>query len=455
MRRASSLATVLLLLLAAIVPASALAESITAQIGAKRSAESRYFEVTGHNVSEPFLSFFDRNGGLDAFGYPRTEAFEENGRLVQYFQRNRMEYWPENPHPWKVQLALMGDLLLGPADPPVPPPADPAFQYFPETGHSVGPPFLDFFRTRGGITVFGYPTSEAYQEGAFLVQRFQRARLEFHPENPPNHQVQAGLLGDVYIFEQGLVPQELTAPVPVAEGDGWFVWGSWSEPTAGFLPFKAHNNEVAMQALDGTLIKPGESFRFSPILHVPGYVPGLGYGANDEYVWTNAGGTCAAATTFYRAAFNAGLQIVQVFPHTLASYPPYGWDATVAEGALDLIVRNDTPTELRVRAVYDRATQQMSVSIDGRIPPDRTVTRRGPYHLGNWRYEVFRDITYADGRQVTERRTISYNGEPPLLPPGRVPQYPEPIPYIPANPTPTKTPTPTASPTPTPRAVTR
>src|SRR5438045_2377275 len=73
------LALPLALALLAPISAPVEAEDVTA-----RQAH-RYFEGTGHNVGEPFLSFWDRYGTYSSFGEPMTEAFEEDGRLVQYF----------------------------------------------------------------------------------------------------------------------------------------------------------------------------------------------------------------------------------------------------------------------------------------------------------------------------------------------------------------------------------
>jgi outer membrane protein assembly factor BamB len=74
-----------------------------------------YFTETGHNVGGAFLEFFAANGGLEVFGLPLTEEFEEprpdGGATlrVQYFQRARMEHHPENAGtPYAVQLGLLG-----------------------------------------------------------------------------------------------------------------------------------------------------------------------------------------------------------------------------------------------------------------------------------------------------------------------------------------------------------
>ncbi len=68
----------------------------------------RYFPETGHTVSYAFLSFYDQNGGLDIFGYPISEPLVENGRIVQYFQRTRMEWHPERPRGDRVLVGALG-----------------------------------------------------------------------------------------------------------------------------------------------------------------------------------------------------------------------------------------------------------------------------------------------------------------------------------------------------------
>jgi hypothetical protein len=52
---------------------------------------ARYFPHTRHNLSGPFLAFWQRYGGLATFGEPRTEPFHERGYLVQYTDRFELE----------------------------------------------------------------------------------------------------------------------------------------------------------------------------------------------------------------------------------------------------------------------------------------------------------------------------------------------------------------------------
>ena len=72
-----------------------------------------FFAQTGHLLCGRFRTYWERNGGLERFGYPITEVFNEKveGRelVVQYFERRRMEYHPElEGTPYEVLLGLLG-----------------------------------------------------------------------------------------------------------------------------------------------------------------------------------------------------------------------------------------------------------------------------------------------------------------------------------------------------------
>jgi len=179
----------------------------------------RYFAETGHYVCQPFLSFYDTYGQQEIFGYPITRAFTDPvlGIQVQSFQRARMEYRPDNPLGYQVQLGLLVD-ELGYTFPPVQPSQVPRFnssrhRYFPETQHVVSYAFLDYFEQAGGLRVFGYPRSEFMYEDGYIVQYFQRAKMEWHPEVVSGSQMRLANLGEVYVdrFE---VPEGVQDPEP-------------------------------------------------------------------------------------------------------------------------------------------------------------------------------------------------------------------------------------------------
>jgi spore germination protein YaaH len=196
--------------------------------------ERRYFPETGHSLSHGFKAFWERSGGLPIFGYPLTEEFSEiNPDLgkpftVQYFERQRFEYHPEfTGTPYEVQLGRLGvedakrrGLLGHPAFQPIPASAVSGdCWFFPETGHAVCGRFLAYWRSYGlefgdpGISfreslgLFGYPISEPFTDPVtgLTIQYFERARFEYHPENPEPYQVLLGLLGRDLVRAKGWI----------------------------------------------------------------------------------------------------------------------------------------------------------------------------------------------------------------------------------------------------------
>ena len=83
-------------------------------------AGATYFAETGHNLSEGFLAYWGANGGLALFGFPISEPITErleDGReyRVQYFERARFEYHPENLAPFDILLGQFGRRILAEA----------------------------------------------------------------------------------------------------------------------------------------------------------------------------------------------------------------------------------------------------------------------------------------------------------------------------------------------------
>ena len=207
-----------------------------------------YFPQTQHSMSGAFRQYWEENGGLARFGYPITRVFETGGVRVQYYERARFEWHPNNPDPYKVQLGLLTAYLTqGRTFPKPPPPATPTPTrpsdcatprpgtpgtpvatctpaptptvtpttvgpgtptptptrvYMQETGHYLGGEFLKYWRERGGLASYGFPISEELREvnladgKEYTVQYFERARLEYHPENAGSqYVVLLGLMG--------------------------------------------------------------------------------------------------------------------------------------------------------------------------------------------------------------------------------------------------------------------
>ena len=186
-----------------------------------------FFGQTGHSLRADFKQYWETHGGLAQFGYPTTEPFEEvnpdDGRIytVQYFERNRFELHPESLNPnYRVLLGLLSksiaqDKLASGAISSKPFQPIPAFQssanrwYMVETGHSLSNGFLAYWNAHGGLAINGFPISEEFSEttpeGTYLVQYFERARYEYHPEAPQQYRVLLGLLGNQVLRDRGWI----------------------------------------------------------------------------------------------------------------------------------------------------------------------------------------------------------------------------------------------------------
>ena len=75
------------------------------QIPSPADPDCLYFEETGHKVCHLFLKAWQAEG-LDRVGFPITELTIEAQRLVQYFQRAKMEYRPQRSGEQIVLLPL-------------------------------------------------------------------------------------------------------------------------------------------------------------------------------------------------------------------------------------------------------------------------------------------------------------------------------------------------------------
>jgi hypothetical protein len=179
-----------------------------------------YYPETGHFLGHGFRHYWERNGGLAQFGYPLTTEFTEvnpaDGKeyTVQYFERARFEYHPEHKGtPYEVLLGHLGRQVttgrVFSTAPPGSPAPRPGARYFPETRQWVSGPLLTYWTARGGLMTYGYPISPEFEEinpddgKPYMVQYFERNRLEVHPEHAgtPN-EILLGLLGRQVLVER-------------------------------------------------------------------------------------------------------------------------------------------------------------------------------------------------------------------------------------------------------------
>ncbi|MGI8915374.1 MAG: VanW family protein [Chloroflexota bacterium] len=142
----------------------------------------------------------------------------------------------------------------------------------------------------------------------------------------------------------------------------------------GSPPERIQNIERGAQLIDGAVIAPGQIFSFDDtvgdISLTNGFTTGLVI-LDHETKDGVGGGICQVSTTLFRAAFYAGLPIVERHDHAYAvpyytqgGYPD-GFDATIYSPQLDLKFKNDTSTVLLIQTAVDVPTNTMTVSFYG------------------------------------------------------------------------------------------
>jgi hypothetical protein len=221
-----------------------------------------YFHETGHTLQHGFLNHWRHHGGLPIYGYPVTEEFAhpETGVITQYFERAVYEWHPGNPPEWQVLLHRLGAEISagrqheGPFQPTAPS-TTPACTYYDATGHNLCHGFRDYWNTYGGLPVFGYPLSAEFSENGRIVQYFERARFEWHPENAGTvYEVLLGRLGADKAQRLSIDTSAVSQPngVPTYHPDLWHVPAPVDlvEPSGFMLEMQA-DLEAAMRWWDG------------------------------------------------------------------------------------------------------------------------------------------------------------------------------------------------------------
>ena len=169
------------------------------------------------------------------------------------------------------------------------------------------------------------------------------------------------------------------------------------------------NLKQACKALNGKIIRPGETFSYNETLgertREKGYKPAGAYMAG-KTVETVGGGICQVSSTLYYACLKADLEIVERTCHGYTvSYMPYGMDATVSWGSLDYKFKNNTDYPIRIKASVSGG--QVHVTLMGTDTKDYYVkmtyeTVDGP-HEGKVVYEDYKHNNkegYVDGEVI-------------------------------------------------------
>ena len=177
---------------------------------------------TNFTISPAFQPFYTQYGGERVFGRPISNELVVNGRRIQWFERARLEDWPEHAN---TEYAVQGGLLGYEFTQGLSFPKQTFYvsqtdnRFFVETGHGVAGRFLAFWNAINGMRVLGYPISDLVQEAlhdkqVYTVQYFERGRIEYHPQYAGTpEEMQLGLLGRELFLKES-TPNIIPPPAP-------------------------------------------------------------------------------------------------------------------------------------------------------------------------------------------------------------------------------------------------
>ena len=188
--------------------------------------------------------------------------------------------------------------------------------------------------------------------------------------------------------------------------------------------------------LDGTLVRPGETFSVNQLVGPRtvknGFVPAPTI-EDGDMIDTVGGGVSQFATTLFNALFYGGYDILERQPHSYwFNRYPMGYDATLSYPHPDIVFKNDTDacaliktqytdTNItvkvygnnggrRVRAEVSEKQNIVSPPIElipnPRLEADEEKTREGG--MIGWTVTVKRTLTYPDGKLKEEKRKVTY-----------------------------------------------
>ena len=172
------------------------------------------------------------------------------------------------------------------------------------------------------------------------------------------------------------------------------------------------NLRLACEALDGTILYPGDVLDYNKVLgeRTPekGYKPAAVY-MGSETVTSYGGGICQPSSALYYCALLADLEIVERHNHGFVSaYMPYGMDATVSWGGPEFKFRNTTNYPIRIDAEADGGS--VTITLMGTDEKDYYVEMEYEI-LSTTDYKtVVKEVSAGSGHRDGEVATTPYTG---------------------------------------------
>ena len=183
---------------------------------------------------------------------------------------------------------------------------------------------------------------------------------------------------------------------------------------------RLNNIHTLADALNGTLLAPGETFSFNGTIGDTTAAKGYQEAATiveGRIVPSLGGGICQVATTLFNTVFESGLPVVERRNHSLyISTYPKGRDATISWGGVDFKFKNDTDHWVYIATSYTNTS--VTVSLYGTDPGYEVTGLTGQFtDIKPFTTKEVPDATLlvgtrvvedagVDGRRVVVKRTV-------------------------------------------------
>jgi hypothetical protein len=84
----------------------------TGALNVSNTFACRIYTQTGYPVCFAYLEFFDKYGGVAQFGYPISGFENHENKIVQYFEKARLEWQPWKPEGQRVVVSDLGRIYF-------------------------------------------------------------------------------------------------------------------------------------------------------------------------------------------------------------------------------------------------------------------------------------------------------------------------------------------------------
>lgn len=173
---------------------------------------------------------------------------------------------------------------------------------------------------------------------------------------------------------------------------------------------RSTNIRLATEAIDGTVLQPGETFSLNGVVGrrtaAKGYQTAIIF-QNGKQVEGLGGGVCQVSSTVYGAVLYAYLQVTERSSHQFqVSYTPVSQDAAVYYGSQDFQFVNDTDNPIKIAASASNGS--LTVTIYGTKNEEKKVTLSSKSSVsGKYKYASLYKTVTENGKSTTTKVNTS------------------------------------------------